>query len=480
MHKNSKEENHTQGWHDRKHSPSGLNSHGHLIPEDLPGKRRLYNILQKTLFNASSRLTDRFPRSGSRFLDLTVRPLAGNPLLSALSTHHNRRVIRGLTSFRSFLVVPDIHIGDAVVSQSALTAIRDFFPEARVDYVVNRTVYPLLKGNPEATHIRPLFSNSSFISTEDLLDLRDMIQTGEYDLVLNFNPYLNEKDMGINRKRILNFLTYAPTIVRNENRPSEINHFTFQIYHFTWKMLSLVAKPQRPEHFMGLRLTLGDRAVEEAQRFTAQADLTDGLPIIMFNPDASSPLTRMPLKKSTGLLARIARLNTSILVAAGHTERGIGKRLIASLPDSLRSKTRIVQTSLPLEAFAALIDICDVFVSGDTGPLHIAAARKFSRSGRHKFRNRTAVLSIFGATPARMSGYDSFQPGYLPANQDAPSWSYSAQNPCRNITCVNKIYKTCRTIRCFDEVNEEKIAELLGAFLRTLSHQRSSSLESGR
>lgn len=436
--------------------------------------------MQKTLFNASSRLTDHFPRSGSRILELTVRPLASNPLLSALFTHHNRRVVRGFKSFRSFLVVPDIHIGDAVMSQSALTALRDFFYEARVDYVVNRTAYPLIEGNPEATHVLPFFSNGSFPSSADLLDLRGMIQRGGYDLVLNFCPYINEKDMGLNGDRMLNFLTYAPTIVRNEKRPSEINHFAFQTYRFSWELLSLVAEPHRPEHFMGLRLTLGDRAVEEAQRFAAGADLTDGLPVIMFNPDAASPFTRMPFKKQAGLLARIARLNTAVLVAAGHTETGIGKRLIAFLPHSLRSEVRIVPASLSLEAFTALIDICDVFVTGDTGPLHLAAARKSSRSGRYKFRNRTAVLSFFGATPARMSGYDSFQPGYLPANQDAPSWSYTARNPCRNITCLNKIFKTCRTIRCFDEVDEEGIAGLLDAYLRTLSHRQSSRLESGR
>jgi len=384
-----------------------------------------------------------------------------------------------MKSFRSFLVVPDIHIGDAVMSQSALSALRDFFPEARVDYVVNRIAYPLIEGNPEATHVLPFFSNGSFPSSADLLDLRDMIQRGRYDLVLNFCPYINEKDIGLNGARILNFLTHAPTIVRNEKRPSKINHFAFQTYQFTWELLSLVAEPHRPEHFRGLRLTLGDKAVEDAQRFAAGADLTCGLPVILFNPDAASPFTRMPFEKQAGLLARIARLNTSVLIAEGHTEANIGKRLIASLPHSFSSKARIVPASLSLEAFTALVDICDVFLTGDTGPLHLAAARKFSRSGQYKFRNRTAMLSFFGATPARMSGYDSFQPGYLPANQDAPSWSYTARNPCRNITCLNKTFKTCRTIRCFSEVDEEGIAGLLSVYLRTLSSRQSSRMESG-
>jgi len=90
------------------------------------------------LFDGTSRLTEHFPRAGSHLLELSLRPLAGHPLLSALFAQRNRKVVRGLRSFLRFLVVPDIHIGDAVMSQAALTALRDFFPDAHVDYIVNR------------------------------------------------------------------------------------------------------------------------------------------------------------------------------------------------------------------------------------------------------------------------------------------------------------------------------------------------------
>jgi ADP-heptose:LPS heptosyltransferase len=430
-------------------------------------EKRLYTKLRRILFDGTSRLTGHFPKEGSHILELSLRPLAGHPLLSALFAHRNRRVVRGLRSFLRFLVVPDIHIGDAVMSQAALTALRDFFPDAQVDYIVNKTAYPLIEGNPEATRVVPFFSGGSFPSAENLLSLRTMIRDGGYDLVLNFCPNIDDKDIGLDRRRLLNFLTYAPTIVRNERRPTEINHFAFLTYGFTRELLSLVAEPWRPEKFGGLRLTVGNRAVEDARRFASEAGLSAGAPVIMFNPDAASPFTRMPLDKQTALLSRIARLDTAVLLGAGQTEAGIGERLLASLPRALRLKVRIVPASLSLESYTALLDLCDVFVTGDTGPLHLAAARKESPSGRHEFRNRTAVMSFFGATPARMSGYDSFQPGYLPANQDAPSWSYTAGSPCRNITCVNKTLKTCRTVRCFDDVDVEGLARLIGAYLRT-------------
>ena len=117
----------------------------------------------------------------------------------------------------------------------------------------------------------------------------------------------------------------------------------------------------------------------------------------------------------------------------------------------------MVPTSLSIDGYCALIDFTDVFISGDTGPLHMAAARKMSKSGNFKFKNKTFVISIFGATPARMSGYDSKNPLFPPANQDAQSRTYVSESPCRNITCVNKMAKTCQVVRCFEVLDIENI-----------------------
>lgn len=450
-------------------STSGLGVHELPGYSDWPGGRRLYNRVQKALFEEASRLTERYPRAGSRLIDLTVRSLAGNPLLAAVLARRNRRVLRRLKSFRSFLVVPDIHIGDAVMSQPALTALRDFFPDARVDYLVNRTAFPLIEGHAEATRVLPFFSTGHFPAGAELSALRKLIQAERYDLVLSLCPYINDGDLDLDGTGLVDIMSHAPAVVRNERRPAVINHFALQMYGFTFELLSLAASPRRPRAFPGLSVSVADAAVEEARRFAAAAGLPAGIPVVMFNPDAASPFTRLPDEKLSRLLAAIARLDAAILVGAGHTEAGIGERIVATLPPSLRSKAILVPASLSLEAYTALIDLCDVFVTGDTGPMHLAAARRSSRSGRHAFRNRTAVLSIFGATPARMSGYDSFQPGYLPANQEAPSWSYTAGSPCRNITCVNKVFKTCRDVRCFDEIDAEALAGLIEDHLKSLA-----------
>jgi heptosyltransferase-2 len=430
-----------------------------------PGSRRLYNKAQKLFFEALSRLTDLYPRAGSRLIESSIRPVAAHPLLASASRLHNRNVTRGLKSLRRFLVVPDVHIGDAVMSQSALGAVRDFFPDARVDYVVNRTAHPLVDGHPDATRVLPFFSSGTFPSGNELAALDKMIREERYDLILNFCPYINERDIRLDGSRLLNFLSYTPVIIRNERRPSEINHFAFLTYRFVRECLSRVAEPLRGDRFPGLRLTIDDAAFDEARRFASEANLRPGEPLLMFNPDAASPYTRMPFDRQAALLGSLARMNQTILVGAGHTQAGIGQRLVSSLEPRLRSLTRIVPKTLSLSGYAALTDLCDVFITGDTGPLHLAAARKHSRSGNRPFRNRTAVLALFGATPARMSGYDSSQPGYLPASQSAPSRAYAAGSPCRNTSCVNKAFKTCRVVRCFEEVDIEDLVAWTGAYL---------------
>lgn len=431
------------------------------------------NRWQKIFSDASSRLTNHFPRAGSSCLDSVIMPLLSNLLLSNILKRLNCRIMRRIKSFHRFLVISDIHIGDGVFLQSVLTGLRDFFPDAQVDYVVSKAVYPLIAGNPEATTIYPIFfGDGPYPPAESLEALRDLYSKEKYDLCLNLCPFIRNSDITPGGRGVLNFKTHAPTLLRNERKPGPINHFSYQNYRFTHEWLSQAAIPIRAKSFKGVRLTLSDSAVKKGESFAATVGLAPDQPVILYNPDTASRFTLMPFDRQVEFLLKLTRFPVSILLGEGHSEAGIGVRLKAALPASLQEKVSIVPAALPLDAYSALIDRCDVFISGDTGPLHIAAARKFSASGRHVFRNRTAVLSIFGATPARMSGYDSFQPGYLPANQDAPSWCYVAKSPCRNITCLNKMYKTCPKVRCFEEVDIAGMTDRIREYLDLLATQK--------
>lgn len=428
--------------------------------------------LQKVLFAGSSRLTDAFPIFGRRLLDGMIHTTYGSRAVAAWYARRNRAEVRRVRGRHRFLVIPDIHIGDAVMSGAWLTAIRNFFPDAEIDYVINRTVAPLIEGLPDATRILPLFSGGALPSPEDIAGVRALIRDGRYDLCFCSCPFIDPRDVAPPTQPFLHLMSHGAAILRNEADPAQINHFSYQGYRFVHDLLATVARPEREDGYPGLRVTFAEAAIADGRAFAAANGISNGAPVVMLNPDCASKYTLLPFERQAALLRAVvegAPAHAAILVGAGHTAVGIGERLVASLPENLRGRVRIVPASLPLATYAAVIDFADVFISGDTGPLHLAAARRSARSGSHAFRNRTAVLSVFGATPPRMSGYDSTKAGYLAANQDAPSWCYQAGSPCRNVTCVNKLFKTCATVRCFEDVNTVDLAALVVGHLQRLN-----------
>ena len=426
---------------------------------------------QRIVFAATSRLTEVFPVAGARLLDASLYPVLGSPLLEALLARKPRAALRKVSRLRRFLVVPDIHIGDAVLTQSALTAVRDFFPDAEVDYVVNRTAAPLIEANPEANRVLPIFSGAHLPTPDDVAALRCVIQAGDYDLCWGFGTFLDPDEVARGGPPYIGFASQAARLVRNESGGAEINHFSYQFYRFVRETLATVAAPVRADRFLGVRTTYRDEAIERASRYAAEIGLSPASRVVMVNPDGACRFTLLPFEQQAALLERIAVTGpneTTVLLGAGHSWSGVGQALVEAVPAAARGKLHIIPKEMPLEVYAAVMDLADVFITGDTGPLHLAAARRYARSGAERFRNRTAVLSLFGATVPRMSGYDSSRPGYLPANQDAPSWCYQAGSPCRNLTCLNKYFKTCRTVRCFETVNVAGLAELVVSHLAQL------------
>ncbi len=138
-----------------------------------------------------------------------------------------------------------------------------------------------------------------------------------------------------------------------------------------------------------------------------------------------------------------------LLISSGFVFTGVEKDILKQLSVSQNKKCVIVPKEFSLNAYAALLDLCDVYITNDTGPLHLAASRKKDKQG-NLLRNKTAIFSVFGATPARIYAYDSVNPIFYPAPQDAPSHVFVSTSICRNITCINKLSKRCSTVRCFD------------------------------
>ncbi len=432
--------------------------------------------IYRSLFALSSDLTDIFPESGGRILNWALTGLLGSSVLSAHMFKRNSNRVRDMKSYQRMLVMSDLNIGDALFAQAIVSSLRDYFPSAEIDLVIGAVAQSLVQDNTEIDHVLPILRGAPFPAQSDFANVKRLSLSGGYDLLFSCSPFFRvKKDFGKSRNTI-DFTPLAAMLVRGERFNHEKNHVVFQMHRFIHDLFSGFMKPKRTNLFRGVSVTLSDEAINTAQQFLKGNDLYGEGPKIMFNPDASTRFTAIPFEVQVSLLKKLTRSTYRILLGGGHTNPGIENRLLKFLSGSEQARVTIVPPSTPIDAYAALIDFADVYISGDAGPLHIAAANKRSSSGNYDFRNRTAVFSIFGATPARIYGYDSRYPNFFPANQDAPSHAYISQSPCRNITCINKMAKTCRTLRCFQFVDTDRIASDISMILKNTEPSRAMNV----
>jgi len=425
--------------------------------------------LYKFLFKLSSIITDHFPNKGSRVLDILVINLLGNRVLKKYFDKRSQSGLKKVKGFQKFLVVADLNIGDAVIAWNGIYALKEMFPDSKIDYVVKKSTGNITNGYPEINRVYPIYNGSPYPSKDELLALKQIVKGSKYDVILNFSPMINKKIFG--NKYVIDYSIMANELLNNEFNYESVNNITYQAYSFVINIFRDCRSSNESTGFRGSTIYLSNKAVHRAENFLISHGLDLSSTKIMINPDASSLFTRIPFTLQLQILKRLSELDCQILLGSGHVEKYIEQRLISALTKSEREKLFIIPRSIELDVYTALIDFADVFITGDTGPLHLAAARKYLQEDLTSLRNKTAVFSVFGSTPPRIYGYDSQKPGFFAANQDVTSRVFIAQCKCRNITCINKLSKTCALVRCFQDLDPDEIIAAVKEQIKYAEHE---------
>jgi ADP-heptose:LPS heptosyltransferase len=438
--------------------------------------------ISKLAFHALDRLTDRYPSVVPAVFQRVLLVMVGNRFIYFLYVLKYRAVLRRVKSFDKILLVADVNIGDAITIQQCVVAFRYFFPTAMIDYACNQTGGELVRGMPEADHVFRVFnSRNGFPQDADLQVLKSIAERVDYTVIVCFSPFVAKKNVPGSAQFVQMYVPLASYIIRCWKEDNKRRHLSDAVFTITKNLLepiatlSLVGGSDRDlvrhsPQFQGNSIYLTPGAIRRANRFLAEHKLSSVRRLLFFNPDATSKYSQIPMSVQSRILRRALESENidAVLLGSGHSYKGVEAVLSFAIPHSLRSKLVIVPR-LPIGVYAVLIDACDMFLSSDTGPAHIAASWKVALSEYSPVRNRTAVVTVFGAGDSKMYGYDSERMDYIPANQLAPSKVFAGSAPCRNITCVNKWGKSCKEVRCFHGLNAQEISDYVGAYFESIS-----------
>jgi len=259
-------------------------------------------------------------------------------------------------------------IGDVVHTTNTYRAIKNSFSEVKIHYLTTGTQACFLENDPDIEKVW-------IVSKEDIKlgksqALARLLKQEKYDLVINLQPNF--------KTRFLVFLSGIKNqlIYKKSFKMHAVENF-FQTAQKHFKTLSL------PDE---MKLFISD----EANAYANEQLSSLPRPLIAFNAGGIiSPRQgrTYPVEKWIELGKLVNEKFGGTIILTGVKE---DEKLLSALIEQPSTVSFIGKTSI--EQNAAIIGACDIMVSGDSGPLHIASALGVPSIG------------LYGSMPVKRTG----------------------------------------------------------------------------
>lgn len=338
-------------------------------------------------------------------------------------------------------------IGDVVRTLPALAMVRRRFPKAFIAWVVEEKAREILVGRKDLDEVI-LFPRRSlerqaknpFTLPRAVSALRRFVRylrAERFDVALDFH--------GLLKSGLISYLSGAPVRFGfGKGFDKEMNHlFSNRRVSLPVPKLSRVLRNLELAWALCGREETPDVRIEPSQKDRAAVDRivkkksTGDRPRIILHP-GTSPKTaykRWDTRKFAAAADLIvSRHGGEVIVTGGPGEEAV----VSETVGCMKHRPVIIDEPLSLLELAGLYETADLYIGGDTGPMHIA-----SFVG-------TPVVAVFGPTdPIENEPYTGtpFRMVRVP----------SSCSPCRE--------KSCRRTDCFDGVTPEMVARAAGELL---------------
>lgn len=290
-------------------------------------------------------------------------------------------------------------IGDVVFTTPLIRALRRTYPGARITYLVERDAAAVVRNNPHLDEVLIAPRTRGLRRITDDLRLARRLRRRRFDLALDLHggprsAWLTwasgaRERVGYDvRGRGWMYTRIVPRARELRPRHSVANQ---------WDLLEAIpgwtGGPADPERD-AVEMPLDGAADRRMAQRLAAAGIGDTEELVVLHVSAGNPFRRWPEEFFAETAATLASGNAQrrLVLSSGPSDRAAASRIAAAARARLAGDAaRIVDLGeFDLQELRALIGRSRLFVGGDTGPLHIAAA------------TTTPVVGIYGPTlPAR-------------------------------------------------------------------------------
>lgn len=278
-------------------------------------------------------------------------------------------------------------IGDLVMATPVLTDLREAFPQASITAMCRTPLCELLEEDGAIDELFCFRRPSSGFARREERDIIAKIEAGKYDLgILLTNSFSSAWWFwqGKVKERVGYATHFRRLLLTHPLKFHKEREHQVVAYKRLLDPVGIPISQTAP------RLYVSDKEVEESKQLLYQRGYVKGAKIVGINPGAAYGLAKCwPPERFRALAMRLLLERDVYVVFFGD---GSTASLVKEIAQGLPEKAIDLAGVTSLRELACLIKDCDVLVTNDSGPMHIAAAFK------------TPLIALFGSTDDQVTG----------------------------------------------------------------------------
>ena len=295
-------------------------------------------------------------------------------------------------NYNRILVINLMHIGDLLLVTPVLRTLRTNFPEAHIALLADAKLADLVRLNQNIDELITIDKKGYHDKLTNYISFIGEIRQKKFDLVINLHK--NERASFIaalsGAKKIVGYSTFGPgllfsKVIENRKRMKHQVEAHFDVLRETLGITSIDDR--------GIEMWLDEEAEASAAAIWSQVfplkSPASPSPVIGLNIGASWPTKRWPKEYFAELADRLVDHGFAIAYFGGPMDVDIVDQAISLMKHRDHPQVVKLTGKVTLMELAALLKKCRVFVTNDSGPMHIATAM------------RVPLVSMFGASPVQ-------------------------------------------------------------------------------
>ena len=341
---------------------------------------------------------------------------------------------------KRILIIRTDRIGDVTLSTPVIRALRDAYPDSYIAFMVRPYAREILEGNSNLNKViiyDKYGIHKGFFSTI-FFALR--MRKERFDMAIILHP--------TNRAHIVAFVADIPNRIGFNRKMAFLlteaiddKKFLGQAHELEYTLEALKSIGINVSN-KNLYVPVKKRSQDSIASKLSERGVGNSDSVVGIHPGASCSSKRWPVERFASLIDKInSNYNVCVVLIAGPEEQA----QVAELKERLRSKVADLCGKTTVGELVALLKRCILFISNDSGPVHIATAAG------------TPNITIFGRK----------QPGLSPRR-----WGPTGKNDIvlhRDVGCEVCLAHNCRNgFKCLKAITIDEVFNAVEKILRMI------------